>query len=151
MKLSREAEVRSVLLPLADKTLLLPNAVVAEVIDNQTTEDKPDKQDWYLGDLSWRGVTIPLISMEMLLGGESASPSPDGKCVVLNTLTRRKELTHIAFHTQQVPSLVRVSAGNISVTEQEDSSDNILRHVEIQNQTALIPDLDALESQLVQK
>ena len=42
-------EVRSVLIPLNTGRLLLPNVVVAEVMNYQRPEDRDDTPNWFLG------------------------------------------------------------------------------------------------------
>ncbi|MEW8260599.1 MAG: chemotaxis protein CheW, partial [Candidatus Thiodiazotropha taylori] len=54
-------EVRSVLIPLHERQILLPNATVAEVMGYQQPEYAGDElPEWFLGHLAWRGVMIPV-------------------------------------------------------------------------------------------
>ncbi|MEW8500302.1 MAG: chemotaxis protein CheW, partial [Candidatus Thiodiazotropha taylori] len=68
-------EVRSVLIPLHERQILLPNATVAEVMGYQQPEYAGDElPEWFLGHLAWRGVMIPVVSYEGLLGEPVVEP-----------------------------------------------------------------------------
>ena len=50
-------EIRAVLIPTEeDRKLLLPNAMVAEVLGMRTIEEIAGTVDWVLGTVSWRGL-----------------------------------------------------------------------------------------------
>ena len=46
------------LIPLADRTLLLPNVVVAELIPYRTPQVTPGMPDWFLGQVAWRDLRL---------------------------------------------------------------------------------------------
>jgi chemosensory pili system protein ChpC len=151
MNESVTTEVRSVLIPLAASRLLLPNAVVAEVIDYQAPERRDGVPDWYLGDISWRGLSLPVVSFEALMGGEYVVPASRGRCIVLNTMSGRASLTHIVIVSQAIPSLVRVTAEAVSSPDiQSDMGDVVERMVNVNDSLALIPNLDRLEQRVLE-
>jgi len=150
MSESATTEIRSLLIPLAASRLLLPNAAVAEVLDYQALQPQAGTPDWYLGRLAWRGISIPVISFEGLLGGEVAAPGRRGRILVLNTLNGNPELTHIGLVSQAIPSLVRVAAENVESAETSGLAGGPVKQaVHIDGELALIPDLDELEEQLL--
>ncbi|MES9969564.1 MAG: chemotaxis protein CheW, partial [Candidatus Thiodiazotropha sp.] len=108
-------EVRSVLIPLHELQLLLPNAVIAEVIGYQQPEPpEAGKPDWFVGSYVWRGVVIPVVSFEGMLGEQVISPGQRGRIMVMNTLGQDEKLTHIGLLVQAIPSLVRVGVNNVA-------------------------------------
>jgi chemosensory pili system protein ChpC len=142
-------EVRSVIIPLMTCRLLLPNVVVAEVIDYQPPIPKDNAPAWLLGDLKWRGKTIPLVSVEGIMGGTVAGASLRSRIIVMNTLNDVKSLSHIALITQTIPTLVRVTAENIEPAKLTGNLGRMVKQpVTINAGLALIPDLDALENQV---
>jgi chemosensory pili system protein ChpC len=147
------SEVRSVLIPLADRQLLLPNAVVAEVMGYQQPEAVEDKPEWFLGNMVWRGVMIPVISFESMAGGEVMTPGTRGRIAIMNGLNGNQRLSHYGMVVQGIPSLVRVSVENVlpKAEDQTDGSALIRQAVELDLSPAYIPDLDEIERLLIEQ
>jgi chemosensory pili system protein ChpC len=145
------SEIRCVLIPLATSRLLLPNAVVAEVMDFQSPVPREHMPDWYLGDLAWRGTSIPMVSIEGMWGGSVAVPGQRSRTLVLNTLNGNQDLTHIGLIVQSLPTLVRVSLENLEPSKvSSDLGALISQSVTVNDNLALIPDLDELERRVLE-
>jgi chemosensory pili system protein ChpC len=147
------SEVRSVLIPLADRQLLLPNAVVAEVMGYQQPEVVEDKPEWFLGHMAWRGVLIPVIAFESMMGGEAVKPGTRGRIAIMNALSGESRLSHYGMVVQGIPSLVRVSVDNV-LPKLEDPTDEdplIKQAVELDLSPAYIPNLDEMERLLIEE
>lgn len=144
-------QVRSVLIPLTDETLLLPNAVVAEVMNYTVPTARDDAADWLTGDLPWRGKQIPVISLEGMMGRVIQEPARRGRLIILNTLNGESRLPHIGLVAQAIPSLVQVTVESIAQGEVTDESLHplIKQIVNINDKQALIPDLDELERRVL--
>jgi chemosensory pili system protein ChpC len=147
------SEVRSVLIPLADRQLLLPNAVVAEVMGFQKPEQVDDKPDWFLGNMAWRGVMIPVVSFESMMGGDAATPGARSRIAIMNALSGESRLSHFGMVVQGIPSLVRVSVDNV-LPKPDDPTDEeplIRQAVELDLSPAYIPNLDEMERLLIEE
>ncbi|MEW8626443.1 MAG: chemotaxis protein CheW [Candidatus Thiodiazotropha sp.] len=145
-------EVRSVLIPLHERQILLPNATVAEVMSYQQPEYAGDElPEWFLGHLAWRGVMIPVVSYEGLLGESVVEPGYRGRILILNALGEHDRLSHIGMAVHAIPSLVRVSADNVVPInpEQDESQPLIRQQVELDMSPAVIPDMDEIERQVL--
>jgi chemosensory pili system protein ChpC len=145
--------VRSVLIPLHERQILLPNAAVAEVMSYQQPEYAGDElPEWFLGHLAWRGVMIPVVSYEGLLGEAVVEPGYRGRILILNALGNHERLSHIGLAVHAIPSLVRVSADNVAPVTPEESEHQplIKQHVELDLSPAVIPDLDEIEHQVLE-
>jgi chemosensory pili system protein ChpC len=145
-------EVRSVLIPLHELQLLLPNAVIAEVIAYQQPDPgESGGPDWLIGTIMWRGVVIPVVSFEGMLGEQVVLPGHRGRIMVMNTLNQNQKVTHIGLLVQAIPSLVRVSANNIIPHNPDDELDPLVKQqVELDLNPALIPELDEIERQVTE-
>jgi len=142
-------EVRSVLIPLADRQLLLPNAVVAEIMGYQQPEEVEGQPDWFLGNMVWRGVLIPVISFEAMLGGGAVTPGHRGRIAILNGLNGYPRLSHYGMVVQAIPSLVRVTTDNVLALSRQEEEDPLIRQVvELDLNPAYIPDLDEIERRI---
>ncbi|HFE32277.1 MAG TPA: chemotaxis protein CheW [Gammaproteobacteria bacterium] len=141
--------VRSQLIPLADMRLLLPTTCIAEIVDWREPEAVDGAPAWLLGILEWRGLRIPLLSFEAANGRPRGEVSRRGRIAVLNGIGGDPELPFYAIQLQGIPRLILVNETNIeAISEPEESLPLELEHAMLQQQVALIPDQDALESMI---
>lgn len=143
-------EVRSVLVPLGDRQLLLPNAVIAEVLGYQSPNPVDGTPVWFLGNMVWRGIMIPVVSFEAMQGGEVVKPGHRGRITILNTLNNNSLFSHIGLVVQAIPSLARVSTDNVvPIPDAEEAGNPLIRQVvELDMSPVYIPDLDEIEQRL---
>jgi chemosensory pili system protein ChpC len=142
----RTSNLTGLLLPLADRHLILPNVAVAELIDYQPGTLDLDTPPWYLGRVAWRNRQIPLLSFESACGnkiiiGERA------RIVILNALGGRPELKFIALLVQGIPRSYKLDSQlsyvDVPLCSLEQAA------VQVGDQVAKVPDLLALEALLV--
>jgi chemosensory pili system protein ChpC len=143
---SRDSQLTGLLLPLADRNLILPNVAVAELIDYQSAAFNLDSPLWYLGRVAWRDRQIPLLSFESACGqkiviGERA------RIVILNALGGRPELKFIALLVQGIPRSYKLDSQLSYVDVPLCSLEKAA--VQVADQVAKVPDLLALEELLV--
>ncbi|MFC3608319.1 chemotaxis protein CheW [Stutzerimonas tarimensis] len=148
-RVRREAadSLTGLLLPLADRNLLLPNVVVAELIPYRAPTPFEGMPGWVLGQVAWRELRLPLLSFEAVCGGRpvlGAAP----RIAVLNALGGRAQVKFIALLVQGIPRSVRLdtdlarSTGALHPLE--------LDAVQVGEIEARIPDLVGLEEKLAQ-
>lgn len=140
------ASVTGLLVPLADRTLLLPNVAVAELIPYRAPlSAQGNTPPWFLGQVAWRDLTLPLLSFEAASDGQAETGSL-ARVAVLNALGGRDHVKFIALLVQGIPRSVKVDAGLAR-------SDVMLAPLELDavnlgDVQARIPDLVALEQKL---
>jgi chemosensory pili system protein ChpC len=141
--------IRCMLLPLAASPLLLPAAVVAEIAPLQELELPPAAPAWLRGTLAWRGLTLPIVSLEA--AGGMAPPQPDAhsRIAVLNGLGGSPH-AFIGALIAGTPRLLEVTEDQLeSVSEEAQPGDGaVLRPVLLAGASAMIADLVALERML---
>jgi chemosensory pili system protein ChpC len=142
----RTSNLTGLLLPLADRNLILPNVAVAELIDYQQGTFDLDSPPWFLGLVSWRDRQIPLLSFESACGqkiviGERA------RIVILNALGGRPELKFIGLLVQGIPRSCKLDSQlsyvDVPLCGLEQAA------VQVGEQVAKVPDLLGLEGLLV--
>ncbi len=142
----RLTSLTGLILPLSDRHLLLPNVAVAELIDYQDCSAEPGAPEWYLGPITWRELTLPLLSFEAACGGRTRVGGR-ARIVVLNALGGRDDVRFIALLTQGIPRSCKVDSQlsyvDVPLTELE------LAAVQVGDTVARIPDLQGLEQWLV--
>ncbi len=135
----------ALLIPLADRQLLLPNTAVAELIAYRPPITSDGMPDWFLGQIAWRDLSLPLLSFELASGG-SQPPREDVRVAVLNAIGGRPLLKFIALLVQGIPHAQKVSSdlprADLALAPLE------LDAVQPGEQVARIPDLLALEQLL---
>ena len=143
----RTSNLTGLLLPLADRNLILPNVAVAELIDYQPpgTFDL-DTPPWYLGRVTWRERQIPLLSFESACGNKVVI-GERARIVILNALGGRPELKFIALLVQGIPRSYKLDSQlsyvDVPLCSLEQAA------VQVGEQVAKVPNLLALEELLV--
>ncbi|VVP53595.1 hypothetical protein PS838_05517 [Pseudomonas fluorescens] len=142
----RTSNLTGLLLPLADRHLILPNVAVAELIDYQPGTLDLDTPPWYLGRVAWRNRQIPLLSFESACGNKIVI-GERARIVILNALGGRPELKFIALLVQGIPRSFKLDSQlsyvDVPLCSLEQAA------VQVGEQVAKVPDMLALEALLV--
>lgn len=145
MQSTVQDSVRTLIIPLQGRNLLLPNVAVAEIIPYLRPHAVADAPDWLLGAIGWRGLNIPLISYDRLQGVHDDGTFGQARIAVINTVRPDGGLDFYALVTAGIPQIKRVNAESIEEVS-ADAGEGLLSQVRIGDIEAVIPDLSALES-----
>jgi len=137
--------IRALIIPLQDRNLLLPNVAVAEVVPYMRPHAIAAAPDWLLGAISWRGLNIPLISYDRMHGVQTEGVIGQARIAVINTVRADGGLQFYALVTAGIPQLKRVNTDTIQELS-ADAGEGQLSQVQVADISAVIPDLNALES-----
>jgi len=148
----KRAEIRGVLLPLQSGQLLLPNMLMSEVIGYREPDEIPvGSPDWLLGVIVWRHLPVPVVSFDVLLGAPQQGAGHRARIALCKTISEASTRPYTAFLLQSIPRLVSVTEKSISAIASDNRQNPLLaHHVNINDQEAWIPDLDALEQSLTE-
>jgi chemosensory pili system protein ChpC len=142
---SADISLTALLVPLGDRNLLLPNVAVAELIPYRNVQTGEGLPDWFLGQVAWRDLKLPLLSFEAASGAK-VQVGPDSRVAVLNALGGRTTVKFIAMVVQGIPRSLRVSSDLVRASEKLAPLE--LDAVRIGDLVAKIPDLVGLEQKL---
>lgn len=134
------------LIPIEDCQLLLPDAAVAEIVDFQQTEaESDDVPTWYLGKMQWRGLDVPLISLEGL--NHDAFFTRDGslKIIIMHSSSQRGKMPFWAFVTTETPRMSRINKGRLDPYDHDELRSMEKMWVAIDDEPAMIPDMEKIE------
>lgn len=139
--------LNSLLLPLSDRSLLLPSVALAELINQRPVEPRLGTPEWYLGDIVWRDLRLPLLSFETASSGTlPAAPSAGARVAVINAVGGRPHLKFFALLVQGIPRPHKLDSGlapagaPLAALEVDSAL--------VEGEVARIPDLVALEQKL---
>ncbi|WXL25347.1 chemotaxis protein CheW [Ectopseudomonas mendocina] len=133
------------LIPLTDRTLVLPNVAVAELIAYRAVQATEGLPGWFLGQIAWRDLRLPLLSFENASGGQSVI-TPTSRVAIINALGGRPNVKFIALLVQGIPRSTKLTAdlprSDAPLAALE------LAAVQVGDTVAKIPDLLGLEQKL---
>ncbi|WMJ70196.1 chemotaxis protein CheW [Stenotrophomonas sp. 24(2023)] len=149
MSYASNDEIRGVLIQAGNERVLLPNATVAEMMARVPLQPVADAPAWLLGELAWHGWTVPLLSFARLSGLGDEPVAGHNKVVVLKALGGQAQRPYYALLTQSFPQLIAVPRdGLLADASEETLPDTVHMRVLLGEQSALLPNLDALEAAL---
>lgn len=138
-------DVRGVLIQVEGGRLLLPNATVSEVLSYADPEPVEGAPDWVFGRIRWRGWQLPLVAWGRLTGTAPHETGDLGsKVAVLKALNGNPRLPYFALLTRGFPRLVTVSPSALVPEAGVEAPQAALASVMLNQDSALIPDLDAI-------
>ncbi|NIM71154.1 MAG: hypothetical protein GTN86_11455 [Xanthomonadales bacterium] len=137
--------IRALLAPIDAHHVLLPHAVIAEVIPYAPPRPYRDAPPWLLGEIEWNDWQVPVVSLGRL-GKFDRSPS-SGRArhiLIVKTLSESTSVVHIGFPIYGLPGLRTVTADNLEPLDAPDLSPAIFSLVRLGEDQAIIPELDEL-------
>jgi chemosensory pili system protein ChpC len=142
--------VRCLVLPLNNISLLVPNTLIAEVIEYKAAEASGQTPEWLTGILSWRGRKVPVISFERLIGRQTALMNEGRRYVICNTVNPNSHIPFIALEVQGIPHLVMVKNDMLEHDSKSHQAEPaVLAHLRLNEENVLVPNMEVLEKMLV--
>jgi len=149
MSYANNDEIRGVLIQSGGERVLLPNATVAEMMSRVAVEPVADAPRWLVGQIAWHGWQVPLLSFARLSGLGDEVVGGNNKVVVLKALSGNAQRPYYALLTQNFPQLISVPRDGLLADASEETLPEIVHmRVLLGEKSALLPNLDALESAL---
>ena len=138
-------EVHCMLIPVDPETLLLPTSTMAEVIDFIQPAPIESTPGWLLGQVEWESRQVPVFSFSDLINGSDAGQVPSGsKIMILKSLSNSARVPYLGLLLGDLPRPVVVKETNLEETGDEKKSLGAFSQVTVEEQEAIIPDLDRL-------
>ncbi len=146
-------DVYSFLIPMIENSLLLPNATVAEIVPFMNVdlmEDAESSDDWQIGEIIWRNIKIPVVSLERVQGKKDLGELRRSRIAIVYTLNGNQEIPYIAIMVQGIPRLVPVDEDNSKMLD-ENLPKGVKAWADLEGRKALVPDLDLIETMLADR
>jgi len=140
-----EKDIRTILAPLTDDYVMLPNISVGEILTFVSPEPFKQGPPWLMGEIAWRGWQVPVINYERLLKDNGVtSISSKTRIMIVKTLGESTQVNYIGLVIQGLPRLKKVSATTLVENEIEDLPDTVFSKITIDDLQAIIPELGDL-------
>ena len=133
------------LAPMQAESMLLPTNVIAEVVDYIAPAPVSSAPDWFIGQIEWENRQVPVFSFAALISG-SPPWEINGKTrvMIVKSLSDSARMPYLGLLISDIPKLVSVQMDQLAHTSDERKSLGVYCHVTVQDQVAVIPDLDRL-------
>jgi chemosensory pili system protein ChpC len=130
--------------------MIIPDALIAEIVDFQATHaESDDVPTWYLGKLPWRGIEIPLISVEALNNDSFFRQSRLLKIIVIHGVFNREKMPYWAFVALETPRMQRIPKSALLPDEEAERGIVEVIKVLLDDESIMVPDIEKIENQIV--
>jgi len=136
--------VHALVVPLAQIALLVPSALIAEVVNIGRLNPIALSPEWHLGVLNWRSRPVPVISFEALSGLGVQGPGPRSKIIVFYPLPGRKPFEFFAMLTTGEPQPRSFHEPEALSARVDSTNPFLATSVRLDHGVVGIPDLVAL-------
>ncbi len=141
----KSPEIRCLLIPTDGESLLLPITTMAEVIDITQLQAMDDTPPWLLGQVEWENRQVPVFSFSALINGRDVGElSSRSKIMILKSLSDSARVPYLGLLLVGLPRSVDIKEETLVATGDEKKSLGVFSRVTVDEQDAIIPDLDRL-------
>ncbi len=140
-----DKELRTIMAPLREGHVLLPNSAVAEILAYSRPEPFKKAPAWLLGELAWHGWQVPVISYEQLIEESDGNVvTPKARILIIKTLGESTQVNYIGLVIQGLPKLKKVSAESLLEEQTDELPKPLFSKVSVDELQAFIPELGEL-------
>ena len=142
------SQVRCMLLPMSSINLVIPSSAVAEIIGYSEPRKLDGSSDWFLGVVLWRGVYVPVISVEAMCSVDTVHISPRSRIGVIYNPEKDDELPYVGLHMQDIPRAYLAESDSMESGSDDGLSQYLLSRLDDDQFHRVIPNLDAMMADL---
>ena len=146
--MSENQAVRCMLMPLSDINLVIPNSAVSEVIGYSEPRKLEDTSNWFQGVVLWRGVYVPVVSVEQMCGIDIVNIGSRSRIAIIYNPQKDEDLPYIGVHIQDIPRAYLAESSKMESGNDDDLSPYLLSRVDDEQYARMIPDLDSIARDL---
>ena len=137
--------VHCTLAPMEGEFLLLPTNVITEVIEYSPPLAAHAAPQWFLGHVDWQSRQVPVFSYAALISGNQPEEiTTKTHIMIVKSLSDSARMPYLGIVISDIPRLVSVEMDEVLHTGDERKSLGVFCHIELDDQAAVIPDLDRL-------
>ena len=142
--MAESESIRCMQMPLNNWQLLLPNSAVAEIIGYTTPESANQGSGWYDGKISWRGVLVPVVSLEKMCELDAAETGHRTRIAIIYNPSGDDALPYIGLILQDIPRAYLAEPERLQEMQASASCNYLIGQADAMFEHLYIPDLDAI-------
>jgi len=140
-----DKEIRTILAPLTEGYVMLPNSAVGEILNFTSPEPFKQGPPWLMGEIAWRGWQVPVINYERMLKDNGVTTiTSKTRVLVVKTLGESTQVNYLGLVIQGLPRLKKVNAETLIEEQVDDLPNTVFSKVKIDDLQAIIPELGDL-------
>ena len=144
-KSGKRPVIHCMVAPAESETLLLPTGVMAEVADFQNPSPLDASPPWLLGQIEWENRQVPVFSFSALINGSNVGKiSAKSKILIIKSLADSVRVPYLGILLSDLPRMVNIKEKDLVQTGDEKKSLGVFSRITIEEQSAIVPDLDRL-------
>lgn len=143
---SPQARIHTLVLPLNAYSLLLPSALIAEVVNATELSSLPLAPPWLRGMMNWRSRPVPIVSFDYLLGNDMPPVNARSKIVVFYPLEGRNPWEFFGIVSSAEPQPRTFHDADALANAVENKNPYIAMAVQLDKLQVGIPDLAVLKN-----
>lgn len=140
--------LKCVILTLRKENVIVPNALVAEITSVKDIKHPDNSPDWFLGNMTWRGADVPLLSFEAAGGEDIVKVNLNTQAVVLYAVGKGGDVgehPYLGLVMSGVPHVSHFTREQIKTdSEAVDEHPMVAQKVRINGASVSILDVDAM-------
>ena len=146
-----QAPIRCMQLPLLGVEVLMPNSAVAEIISYSHPEPEYKGSEWLDGMIFWRGVLIPVVSLEKMCETEFVDPGPRSRIAIIYNFEKDSEMPYLGIILQDIPRAYLAEVERMQEAVSKPDCKFLQCKADLMNEQLMIPDLEVIMDQVKQK
>jgi len=140
-----DRELRTILAPMSEDYVMLPNSVVGEILNFNSPQPFKQGPAWLLGEIAWHGWQVPVINYERLIRDNGITTiTSKSRILIVKTLGESTQVNYLGLLIQGLPRLKKVSENTLKETQTGDVPETVFARVSIDGLQAVIPELGDL-------
>jgi chemosensory pili system protein ChpC len=142
--------IKCVIFTLHKQNVIVPNALVAEIISVKEIENIDTGPAWFLGNMKWRGEDVPLLSFEASSGEKISKVNLNTQAVVLYAVGASgnvRENPYLGLVMSGVPHVSHFNRNQIKTDDDELETEPhpmVAQKVRINGASVSILNVDAM-------
>jgi chemotaxis signal transduction protein len=150
MELEQSQVLRSFLIPLQGGQAILPNSSLVEVLPFAIPLKLDKSPPWVVGTTLWKTVNVPLVSLDRLIYDSDSTLDTNTRIVMVNALGSDSRLPYLGLLGINMPRVITLERAQITLDVTAGPlKPGVLSWVQVGDQGGCIPDIDAIEAQLL--